>query len=122
MNPATSSPIYNSQPTLGWKAFVSISAGILAVSGVFVMNGSKRISGNSPLAVGSTASLARVTRKQGTIATLASLPPEAQSSISAALGRDLPGYQTRARRGSVETSNSRQKLALSFTDRAVELR
>ncbi len=86
------------------------------------MNGSKRISGNSPLAVGSTASLARVTKNQGTITTVASLPPEAQSSISAALGRDLPGYQTRARRGSVETSNSRQKLAVSFTDRAVELR
>lgn len=53
---------------------------------------------------------------------MADLPLEAQSSISAALGRDLPGYQTRARQGIIETSNSREKLAVSFTQRAVELR
>jgi hypothetical protein len=122
MNPATSSPLFSSQPTLGWKTFISISAGILIVSAVFAVNGSKRISSNSRLSAGSTSSGDRVTKNQGTITTLASLPPEAQSSISAALGRDLPGYQTRARRGSFEAGNTRQKLALSFTDRAVEMR
>jgi hypothetical protein len=122
MNPARSSKLFTSQPTLGWKTFVTISAGILVVSGIFTANGSKRISSNSRPSLGSAPSLARVTKNPGTITTLASLPPEAQSSLSAALGRDLPGYQTRALRGSVETTNSRQKLTVSFTDRAVELR
>jgi trimeric autotransporter adhesin len=46
---------------------------------------------------------------------LASLPADAQSSISAALGHDLPGYGVRARGASLEAENALQKLTVDFT-------
>ncbi len=53
---------------------------------------------------------------------LTSLPPAAQSGISAKLGRDLPGYQARAWRGRVEVANAPHKLAVDFTAQGLELR
>jgi uncharacterized protein (DUF2345 family) len=53
---------------------------------------------------------------------LSSLPQEAQSSISAALGRDLPGYEARAKRGQIEVGNPGQKLAVNFSAHGVAVR
>src|ERR1700722_7102503 len=113
----------NSQPGSGWKTLVSICAGILFVSAFFLAVGSKRISSKDQPSPRSSAVVARNTENPRSITSLASLPPEAQASISAALGRDLPGYETRISQGGrVQTGNSQQKLAASFTDQAVEPR
>jgi hypothetical protein len=53
---------------------------------------------------------------------LASLPAEAQSSISAALGRDLPEYEARPQGGGFEAQNTRHKLVADFTSAGVALR
>ncbi len=53
---------------------------------------------------------------------LSDLPEEAQSSISAVLGRDLPEYAARTDSHVVEIANSRQHLSARFTDRGVEVR
>ncbi len=50
---------------------------------------------------------------------LASLPADAQSSISAALGRDLPGYRVRARGARLEAENAQQRLTADFTSTGV---
>ncbi|MFZ1008448.1 MAG: FG-GAP repeat protein [Candidatus Sulfotelmatobacter sp.] len=52
----------------------------------------------------------------------ARLSPEAQSSISAAMGEDIPAYQAKAKRGAVTADNARQKLAANFTVHGVEVR
>lgn len=55
------------------------------------------------------------------LSVLSSLPLEAQSTISAALGRDIPSYQARAWRGGIEADNARQKLVSNFTSQGVEV-
>jgi trimeric autotransporter adhesin len=50
---------------------------------------------------------------------LASLPADAQSSISAALGRDLASYSVRTRGAVLEAENARQKLTADFTSTGV---
>ena len=52
---------------------------------------------------------------------LASVPLEAQSSISSIVGRDLPGYEARPRADGFEAENKRDKLAVHFTGEGVEL-
>jgi hypothetical protein len=52
---------------------------------------------------------------------LASLPAAAQSSISAALGRDIPGYHVVARGSVFEAENAQQKLTTDFTSTGVEV-
>jgi hypothetical protein len=85
----------------------------------------------SPLAYGQTlksgppselSSPKDVTTRQGPSAGLASLPPEAQAGISAALGRDLPAYQARPQGAGFQAENARQKLAADFTPAGVEVR
>jgi hypothetical protein len=49
------------------------------------------------------------------------LSPEAQSSISATMGRDIPTYQAKATRGRIEADNARQKLTANFTAHGVEV-
>lgn len=51
--------------------------------------------------------------------TIASLPADAQSSISAALGRDLPSYSVRTRGAVLEAENAQQKLTADFTSTGV---
>lgn len=51
----------------------------------------------------------------------ASLSPQAQSSISAMMGRDIPTYQAKATRGRIEADNARQKLTANFTVHGVEV-
>jgi hypothetical protein len=51
-----------------------------------------------------------------------SIPPQAQSSISAAMGRDIPAYQVKVGQGGVEATNARQKLTANFTVHGVEVR
>jgi hypothetical protein len=56
-------------------------------------------------------------------ASLASLPLEAQSSISAALGRDIPGYQANSHGGHIlTTGNGRQDPTADFGPTGVEVR
>jgi hypothetical protein len=52
---------------------------------------------------------------------LASLPPAAQSSISAALGRDLPSYRVRAHAAALEAENAQQRMTADFTSTGVEV-
>ena len=52
---------------------------------------------------------------------LSDLPEEAQSTISAVLGRDLPAYTARTASHAIELTNPRQQLAARFTDRGIEL-
>jgi len=52
---------------------------------------------------------------------VARLPAAAQSSISAALGRDLPSYRVRARGSVVEAENAQQRLTTDFTSTGVEV-
>src|ERR1700722_19886685 len=55
-------------------------------------------------------------------AAVSSLPAEAQSSISAALGRDLPGYQVRKQDGALEAGNAKQRLTAEFSSHGVAVR
>jgi trimeric autotransporter adhesin len=64
----------------------------------------------------------RTGNPQPAIAVQSSLPSEALPSISSALGRDLPSYQTRASRTGFEADNERHKLAATFTAQGVEVR
>jgi hypothetical protein len=122
MNPAGLATWSRLQSTLGWKSFISTCAAVLVLGGIFSVAGARRIHGGRPyLASEGSGYGANNAKNPGTITTLASLPPEAQAGISGALGRDIPGYGTRLQNGRVETSNSRQKLAVTFTDHAVEL-
>jgi trimeric autotransporter adhesin len=50
------------------------------------------------------------------------LPRDARSSISAALGRDIPGYQARAQGTGFEAQNLRHMLAIDFTSDGVAVR
>jgi hypothetical protein len=52
-------------------------------------------------------------------ADLASLPPGAQSSISATLGRDISSYQSRPQSSGVRAENAGHKLAADFTSTGV---
>jgi hypothetical protein len=52
---------------------------------------------------------------------LSSLSIDAQSSISAAMGRDIPGYQAKTGRAGIEAGNARQRLAMNFTTDVVEV-
>jgi len=52
---------------------------------------------------------------------LASLPAAAQSTISAALGRDLPNYRVRARGAVLEAKNAQHKLTADFTSTSIEV-
>jgi hypothetical protein len=52
---------------------------------------------------------------------LSSIPPAAQSSISAALGRDLPDYHVRTTRNGLEAANSHGALTTRFTSAGVQL-
>src|SRR5271169_6497772 len=51
--------------------------------------------------------------------TLSNLCVEAQSSISAALGRDIRGYQAHAQKASFQAENARHKLVVNFTTEGV---
>jgi hypothetical protein len=51
---------------------------------------------------------------------LASLPAAAQSTISAAMGRDLPSYRAHAHGAALEAENAQQKLTADFTSTGVE--
>jgi predicted membrane-bound dolichyl-phosphate-mannose-protein mannosyltransferase len=51
---------------------------------------------------------------------LASLPAAAQSSISAALGRDLPSYRVREHGALLQAENAQQRLTADFNSTDVE--
>jgi len=53
---------------------------------------------------------------------LSGLPLDAQPSVSAALGRDLPEYQAQARSGGFKAQNAQHKLAADFTSHGVAVR
>jgi hypothetical protein len=53
---------------------------------------------------------------------LSILPAEAQRSVSAALGRDLPEYLAQARSGGFKARNAQHKLAADFTSQGVTVR
>jgi hypothetical protein len=55
------------------------------------------------------------------LASAAMLPVEAQSGISAALGRDLPGYRVRAHGGTWQAVNARQGIIADFTAQGVTI-
>jgi len=79
---------------------------------------SKIVAGSSfflALSLGVTAFAASNQNRDG----LASLPVDAQSSISAALGRDLPSYSVRTRGAALEAENAQQKLTADFTSTGV---
>ena len=113
----------------GDKKGIVLSLGAIAVVSALALSGLLVV----PVPRGSQASgfvrtptpLAGDRSRPGRVTNLADLPGEAQSSISAALGRDLPAYQTRTRRGrltaSIGADRGRAKLAVNFTARAIEL-
>lgn len=53
---------------------------------------------------------------------LSSLPVAAQAGVSAALGRDIPGYSIQSREGYFVADNPRQKLQAHFSPVGVEVR
>jgi len=53
---------------------------------------------------------------------LSSLPMNAQRSVSAALGRDIPEYQAQARNGGFKAENPQNNLAAEFTSQGVAVR
>jgi hypothetical protein len=53
---------------------------------------------------------------------LSSLPMDAQASVSAALGRDLPQYRAQARDGGFKAENPQNNLAAEFTSQGVAVR
>jgi hypothetical protein len=53
---------------------------------------------------------------------LSGLPLDAQPSVSAALGRELPEYQAQARSGGFKAQNAQHKLAADFTSEGVAVR
>jgi len=78
--------------------------------------------GQGPVVGQPALSLGKSVKRQAPVGGLASLPQEAQSSISAALGRDLPAYQVRVHVGALAAENAPHKLAVDFTRRGVALR
>jgi hypothetical protein len=53
---------------------------------------------------------------------LSSLPMDAQRSVSAALGRDIPEYRAQGESGGFDTHNAQHKLAAEFTSQGVAVR
>jgi len=53
--------------------------------------------------------------------TLSSLPPAAQSSISAALGRDIPSYTVAPQPGGYSTNSPNQALTVDFTSAGIQV-
>jgi trimeric autotransporter adhesin len=53
---------------------------------------------------------------------LSSLPLDAQPSVSATLGQDLPEYQAQARSGGFKAQNAQHKLAADFTSQGIVVR
>jgi len=53
---------------------------------------------------------------------LSSLPVAAQAGVSAALGRDMPGYSIQLRKGYFVVNNPRQRLQAYFSAVGVEVR
>jgi uncharacterized protein (DUF2345 family) len=101
----------------GWTAVFAISAAMVFLSSGVVPGGNQA---ESWLA---SRSADEHGGKDYSAATgLSSLPTEAQSSISANLGRDIPSYQAWTRRGEIEADNPRNKLAATFTSQGVEMR
>ena len=106
----------------GWKFFFAVWVAILfCVAVVFlfprdVLGGSQPFSLLAPPLPGE-----RGGKLHSALSGLSSLPMEAQSTISAALGRDIPSYQARAWRGGIEADNARQKLVSNFTSQGVEV-
>jgi formylmethanofuran dehydrogenase subunit D len=69
-----------------------------------------------------TALPVRLAAQQDPAAGLSSLPLEAQPSVSAALGRDLPEYHVQARSGGFKAQNPQHKLAAAFSSEGVAVR
>jgi len=67
-------------------------------------------------------SLSAMGADQSSSTTLSSLPAAAQARISAALGKDNPGYSIKAVTSGFETINAGQKLVTRFTSEGVEVR
>jgi trimeric autotransporter adhesin len=100
-----------------WATFFAIS-----VTLVFLPSG-ETLGGSQPPSSLARASTDEHSGTQRATATgLSSLPPEAQSSISADLGHDIPSYQASVWQGRLEAENARNKLAANFTSRGVEVR
>ncbi|MGH9431879.1 MAG: FG-GAP repeat protein [Terriglobia bacterium] len=117
MHFATCLPFSNWAPRREWKTFFAVGVVV-----VFLFAGPAPASSqpSSRLAAASTGN--RGGQRQPAAAGLSRLPLGAQSSISAALGRDVPGYQVRTERGRLEAGNARQKLAVDFTPEGVQVR
>ena len=58
-------------------------------------------------------------QQSSNVSRLSDLPDEAQGSISASLGRDLPGYSARKDGDVIHMANPEQHLAADFDERAV---
>jgi hypothetical protein len=106
----------------GWKFFFAIWVAILfCVAVVFLFPGD--VLGHSqPFSLLAPPLLSeRSGTPHSALSGLSRLPLEAQSTISAALGRDIPSYQARAWRGGIEADNARQKLVSNFSSQGVEV-
>jgi hypothetical protein len=64
----------------------------------------------------------RLAAQQHPVDGLSSLPLDAQASVSAALGRDLPEYRAQARNGGFKAENPQNNLAAEFTSQGVAVR
>src|ERR1700691_4838362 len=67
-------------------------------------------------------STAAASGQHGTTGGLSDLPQAAQSTISAALGRDMTGYAVRIEPGGLQTENTQQHLVSTFTASELEVR
>jgi len=63
-----------------------------------------------------------ITAQQYPADDLSSLPLDAQASVFAALGRDIPEYRAQARNGDFRAENPQNNLAAEFTSQGVAVR
>ena len=107
----------------GWKFVFAIWVAILFCVAVAFLFPGDVLGGSQPFSLlASPFPGKRSGKPHSALSGVSSLPLEAQSTISATLGRDIPSYQARAWRGGIEADNARQKLVSNFTSQGVEVR
>jgi hypothetical protein len=98
-----------------WKTFVAISAVI-----VFFPAG-RTLGGSGPSTLLTRPSSGQQTTRQFAMVPLSKLPLDAQSTVSTNLGRDIAAYRARSSGGGIEAENARNKFAVKFTPRGLDL-
>ncbi len=107
----------------GWKFVFAIWVAILFCVAVAFLFPGDVLGGSQPFSLlASPFPGKRSGKPHSALSDVSSLPLEAQATISATLGRDIPSYQARASRGGIEADNARQKLVSNFTSQGVEVR